>query len=105
MTAAFVRAVKTGTPSSSRALADKIPFDPEDRNRHDLLRGCDKYLDHDYILDDQRTTTSTPDENDYFDYFPDVDYYCVYFFHIPAISFFPASNPKIPPIHTCAPKP
>ena len=39
---------------------------------------------------------------DYVDYFHDVDYY-VYFFHVPKISFYPASNPKIPSFHTCAP--
>ena len=31
---------------------DKITADPEDRNRQDLLPRCDKYLDHDYFLDE-----------------------------------------------------
>ena len=30
--------------------------------------GCDEYLDHDYFLDDPRTTTPALDPHDYLDY-------------------------------------
>ena len=60
--------------------------------------------------------------HDYFHYLPDIDYlicydyfdyvdyvhyydYAGYFLHVPKISFFPSSNPKITSFHTCAPKP